>query len=356
MGSSLIENAVWAVPLALIMVLMLVPILRKFAPALGLVDHPDDRKQHEGIIPLIGGIVIFPVFMLVSHLSGETFAQSWPLHLAIVILLGTGAVDDRLHLPPFIKFGLQFVAAFLVVIPGGAVLYDLGNLFGMGAFELGWMSYPFSIVAVVLLINAINLMDGLDGLAGGTGFVILGWFLFGCIAAGDSRYALSIAILMAAIAGFLFYNMRSPWVSKASIFMGDAGSMSLGLLIGWFAIKLSPGDARVLEPMAVAWVLALPIWDECAQFYRRVREGRHPFSPDRGHFHHHFIRAGFGPGQASLLIHLIVLVLGGVGVLGVMAGIPLPVLTITWMVCILAHMAYSENLDRYSNLIAGFRH
>ena len=73
------------------------------------------------------------------------------------------------------------------------------------------------------------------------------------------------------------------------IFLGDAGSTCLGLMVGWYAIHLSQDPVAVIEPMAVAWVLAIPIWDECAQFNRRVREGRHPFSPDRGHFHHHFI-------------------------------------------------------------------
>lgn len=340
---------------ALILVWALVPPLRRMAPRFGLMDRPDERKNHEGVIPLIGGLVIFPVFIIVSLLTGESLALNWPLYTAILTLVITGAVDDRMHLHPLVKFGLQFVAAFLVVIPGGAVLYDLGNLFGLGTFYLGWMSLPFSIVAMVLLINAINLMDGVDGLAGGTVFVMLGWFLFACIVAGGSSFAPSIVILMGAIAGFLFYNMRSPWRKKASIFMGDAGSMSLGLMIGWYAIHLSPMGARVLEPMAVAWILAVPIWDECAQFYRRVREGHHPFWPDLGHFHHHFIRAGFTPGQTSLSIHALVFVLGGFGVIGAMAGVPLPVLTVLWIVGILAHMAFSKNLENYTDVFKKLR-
>jgi UDP-GlcNAc:undecaprenyl-phosphate GlcNAc-1-phosphate transferase len=162
--------------------------------------------------------------------------------------------------------------------------------------------------------------------------------------------------------------MRSPWRKKASIFMGDAGSMSLGLMVGWYAIKLTlltqevhavpgetfnvlPWEGRILEPMAVAWVLAVPIWDECAQFYRRVREGHHPFWPDLGHFHHHFIRAGFLPCQTSLSIHFLVFLLGGFGVIGAMAGVPLPVLTIVWIIGILAHMAFSKNLENYTGVL-----
>jgi UDP-GlcNAc:undecaprenyl-phosphate GlcNAc-1-phosphate transferase len=352
MGLNLFMNFGGYVALALGLVLLLVPPLKALAPKLGLVDKPDERKIHEGVVPLIGGLIILPVFILVSILSGASLAYNWPLYSAILILLVTGAVDDKKHLPAFLKFGLQFVAAALVVLPGGAVLNDLGNLFGLGIFDLGLIAIPFSIVSVVLLINAINLMDGLDGLAGGTVFIILGWFLFCCISAtGGSPHTLSIAILMASIAGFLFYNMRSPWRAKASIFMGDAGSMSLGLLIAWYAIKLSPEGARVIEPMSVAWVLAVPIWDECAQFYRRVREGRHPFSADRGHFHHHFERAEIPPCKAALYVHALVFTTGWIGVSGFYYGLPLPVLTIGWIVGILAHMAYSRNLDNYTNAI-----
>lgn len=344
----------WSVLLAFFAVLALVPVLRALAPVLGLLDRPDERKNHEGAVPLIGGLVVLPVFIAVSILGGAGVGEGWPLYSAVFLLLLTGAVDDKIHLNPFIKFGMQFIAGALIVMPGGAQLQDLGNLFGLGVFELGWASLPFSIVAVVLLINAVNLMDGLDGLAGGAVFIILGWFLAASLAAG-SAYAFSIAVLMGAVAGFLFYNMRSPWRKKASIFMGDAGSMSLGLLIGWYAIELSqPQTTRAIEPIAVAWVLALPVWDECAQFYRRVREGHHPFWPDLGHFHHHFIRAGFSPGRASILIHFIVLVLGGVGVIGVWLGIPLPMLTALWIAGILAHIAFSRNVENYPRVFSRF--
>ncbi|MCC6597274.1 MAG: undecaprenyl/decaprenyl-phosphate alpha-N-acetylglucosaminyl 1-phosphate transferase [Alphaproteobacteria bacterium] len=356
MKNDFILSAFWTVGPAFLLVMALMPVFRALAPALGLMDRPDARKNHEGAVPLIGGLVILPVFILVSVVGGAGFLENWPLYSAVLLLLLTGAMDDKIHLHPFIKFGMQFIAAALVVMPGGAQIHDLGNLFGFGVFALGWASLPFSIVAVVLLINAVNLMDGLDGLAGGVVFIILGWFLAACIMSGaGGAYAHSLSILMAGIAGFLFYNMRTPWRSKASIFMGDAGSMSLGLLLGWYAIALSSPEQRILEPMAVAWVMAVPIWDECAQFYRRVCEGHHPFWPDLGHFHHHFIRAGFSPGLASALIHLIVLIMGGIGVMGTAAGVPLFLLSSLWIAGILAHMAYSKNIENYTGLLSRVR-
>lgn len=342
----------WGAPvLAFLAVLFLVPPMRMVAPKIGLVDAPGGRKKHEGVIPLIGGLILFPVFILFSILSGDDFGVYWPLYAAILVLLVTGAVDDKLPMHPLLKFGLQFIAAILIVVPGGAQIYQLGDLFGLGDVGLDLISLPFSIIAVVLLINAINLMDGLDGLAGGVSLVILGWMLFACIGYGEANYSYSMKILIAALVGFLFYNMRSPFRKKAVIFMGDAGSMCLGLMIAWYAIHLSPENARVMEPMAVAWVLAIPIWDECAQFYRRVCEGRHPFSPDRGHFHHHFIRAGISTGVSVWVILGLVFLAGGFGVIGVQIGVPLAVLTVLWIAMILGHMAYSKNTQRYLHLV-----
>ncbi|MEZ5814192.1 MAG: MraY family glycosyltransferase [Alphaproteobacteria bacterium] len=341
--------------LAMAGVAALVPLARKAAPKVGLTDKPGGRKDHAGEIPLVGGVVIFPVFIALSLLWGDGLSTHWPLYAALLVLLVTGAVDDRVHLHSLTKFGLQFVAALLVVLPGGAELHQLGNLFGLGDFGLGFMSVPFSVVAVVLLINAINLMDGLDGLAGGVSFIILGWFLVACIIAGEAVFSPSIIILMAGLAGFLVYNMRNPLRRKASVFLGDAGSLCLGLMVGWYAIHLSLEETRVIEPISVAWVLAVPVWDECAQFYRRVREGRHPFSPDRGHFHHHFIAAGFAPGKAVFTILSVVALSGFIGVGGVLAGVPLAVLTVAWIAGILGHMGFSRKRGRYSRFLGRLR-
>jgi UDP-GlcNAc:undecaprenyl-phosphate GlcNAc-1-phosphate transferase len=347
--SFLFENALFAPLMAFLAVVVLVPVVKVFAPALGLMDQPDSRKVHVGAVPLIGGLVVFPVFIVLSLVLG-TGVSDWPLYAALAVLLITGAVDDRVELLSWTKFGMQFLAAFLIVVPGGAQIYQLGDVFGFGDLGLGYISVPFSIVAVVLLINAINLMDGLDGLAGGIVLVMLGWMAYACMGSG-SVHGIEIALLMGGLAGFLFYNMRSPWRRRAMVFMGDAGSMCLGLMVAWFAIKLSPEGARIIEPMSVAWVFAVPIWDECAQFYRRVKEGRHPFSADRGHFHHHFIRAGFSDGWAVWSILVIVFVTGAIGVLGHQFGVPMIVLSVSWIVLILAHMAFSRDLDRYTRLI-----
>jgi len=333
-------------------VVVLIPILIKLAPALKLIDIPDDRKKHNGSVPLVGGLAIFSVFIVGALFAGFDMAQYWPLFTAIALLLVTGAIDDAFHIQAWIKFGMQFLAAALIVFPGGAELSHLGHIFNLGLFELGFMSGFFSWIAVVLLINAVNLMDGLDGLAAGYVAIALAWIAYGFWLAGVQKDLLYI--LIAAIVGFLAYNLRTPFRKKAATFLGDAGSMCLGVCLGWFAIHLGrvAGDegSHAVPAIAIAWVLAIPIMDTCAQFYRRAREGRHPFSPDRGHFHHHFIDAGFGAGRAVFLILSLAVFLGGFGVLGHQLGVPQIILSSVWIILILLHMHISEKTIRYVSI------
>jgi len=333
---------------AFLAVAALMPLARVLALRAGFVDAPDKRKVHEGLVPPIGGLVIFPVYMLALVLAGQDMGAYWPLMFALGLLVVTGAVDDYAHINPWIKFFIQIFAALVVLFFGDLQLHHLGDIFSMGTLWLGFMALPFSLAAIVLLINAVNLMDGLDGLAGGKSFVMLGWFALAAWLAGHEGELQALAPLLAALAGFLVYNMRSPLRARASVFLGDAGSLGLGLVLAWFSIKLAqPESGRAIEPIAVAWVLALPIMDECAQFYRRVREGRHPFAPDRGHFHHHLLHAGFGAGQATFVILLLGMLTGAIGYGGLWLGVPEVVLTLLWIAALLTHMYLSEKPQVY---------
>lgn len=333
---------------------VLVRILRSWAFSAGLVDNPGGRKRHDGAIPLVGGLAIFPVFIAISVYGGHDISQFWPLYSALTLLLACGAWDDAREIRPWIKFGAQWIAAILIVVPGGAELKGLGNIFSMGNVGLDILSIPFSVVAVVLLINAINLMDGLDGLAGGVSFIALGFFAAAFSMAGQSSNLLYI--MLGALAAFLFYNVRTPIHKRASIFLGDAGSMCLGLIIAWFAITSAENPALNLEPISVAWILALPIIDICAQFARRMSEGNHPFTPDRGHFHHHFIDAGLTGGKASAIIFIICIIFGSYGLFAQKYGWPNVMLTLDWIALILLHIWMSLKTERYVRLIEKMKH
>ena len=336
--------------LAFVCGLLVLPFARKLAVQTGFLDKPDDRKQHEKPVPPVGGLVIFPVFILVGLIMGADLKYFWPLYAGIIVLLIAGSFDDRAELSAWPKFIIQFCVATAVVLSGQARIYVLGDMFGLGNLGLGFMSIPFSIAAVMLLINALNLIDGLDGLAGGFAAVVLFWLVVACVIAGAGGAIELIAPLAGALLAFLAHNMRSPFRRKASIFLGDAGSMALGLTLAWFCIGLAQPGVDAFPPITVAWILALPIIDTCAQFYRRVREGRHPFSPDRGHFHHHFIHAGISTGESVAFILSIAFLMGAIGYLGVLAGVPQFVLTVVWVGLLFVHMKISEKPDVYISL------
>jgi UDP-GlcNAc:undecaprenyl-phosphate/decaprenyl-phosphate GlcNAc-1-phosphate transferase len=339
---------------AFIAVLALVPLARKLALRLNFVDEPGGRKTHDDKVPPIGGLVLFPVYMIAALVSGAEFTQMWPLFAGLGLILVTGVLDDAHVINAWVKFAMQFFAAGIIVITGHAQILYLGNLFGFGNLWLSYASIPFSIVATVLLINAINLMDGLDGLAGGKSFVAFIWLVIACLVAADTERALALMPLMGALGGFLFYNMRHPLRDRACVFLGDAGSMGLGLTLAWFCISYAQKPAPVMPPIVIAWMLAIPIIDTCAQFYRRTREGRHPFSPDRGHFHHHFIHAGIPVGNTTAAILILTFVLGGIGYGGIWLGIPEWYMAGAWILLLFSHMYLSQKPRNYIEFFARF--
>jgi UDP-GlcNAc:undecaprenyl-phosphate GlcNAc-1-phosphate transferase len=161
--------------------------------------------------------------------------------------------------------------------------------------------------------------------------------------------------LLGALAAFLFYNMRHPMRDRASVFLGDAGSMGLGLVIAWFCIALTQQSVEpVIVPISIAWIVALPVIDACGQFYRRVKEGRHPFSADRGHFHHHFVHAGVPVGRSTAMILLLGFVLGGIGYFSIYAGVPQIVMTVAWTGLLFSHMAVSVRSEYYIRIFSKF--
>lgn len=341
---------------AFLLVLLLIPVVRALALRTGFVDRPGGRKQHDAPVPPIGGLVIVPVFIGLNLLHGETHGPQIIFYSALALLTFIGFLDDRGDVNAWVKFFIQIVASYALVAAGPARVWELGNLFGTGTFDLGWMSVPFSMAAIVLLVNAVNLIDGVDGLAAGKSLVALLWLIAACgLAAGQFAMAVPAMILAGCLCGFLAYNMRHPFRRAASVFLGDAGSLALGLSLAWFAIDFAQGPDAVLPPIAVAWILALPIMDVCAQFYRRVLEKRHPFSPDRGHFHHHLIEAGFGPGQAAMIMLMLGVVSGAIGVLGPYCGVPMIVLTFGWIALILVHMRISKHPENYVRIFTALR-
>jgi UDP-GlcNAc:undecaprenyl-phosphate/decaprenyl-phosphate GlcNAc-1-phosphate transferase len=309
---------------------------RHIALRFGFADKPGGRKQHHAPVPPIGGLAILPVFVAVSWLAGMDTIVPWPLAAGIASLLLMGAIDDARTVPPMIKFTIMVWTACFVVIFGEAQIADVGNLFGMGTVKLEIMSKPFTIMCLVLLMNSLNMMDGVDGLAGG--FCALVVLAMLAVLAPGGAYFLTLTILLGALAGFLLFNMRAPWRKSASIFLGDAGSLCLGLLIGWFAIRLTQrGAAAPLQPATVIWIIALPVMDAFALFIARSVRGLHPFHADRTHLHHRLQDAGLSPGKTTAIMLGIILVMALTGFTAQYFHVPPVIMFVLWMILFIIH-------------------
>jgi UDP-GlcNAc:undecaprenyl-phosphate GlcNAc-1-phosphate transferase len=299
----------------------------------GLVDKPGGRKKHEGSVALIGGLVIIPVFAVLSLLAGiNALMPLLPLLGGMIFLLVMGAIDDKFGIHPWARFVLQIWVACYVVIFCGASLENLGNLFGFGDVYLGWFGKYFSVICLVLLMNAINMLDGVDGLAGGFIAVSLGWLM---LAAYDSNYIVpfwAMMFLLMPVLAFLVYNARHPLRKRASVFLGDAGSLSLAIILGWFAIKMAQihEPKEVLAPVVIIWIMTVPIMDTFAIFFTRMRQGRSPFEADRLHTHHQLIDKGIDPKWVTPIILSFALLTGGMGYFGIKAGVPEYILLYSW--------------------------
>ena len=289
-------------------------LFRPVAPVFGLVDHPSGRKTHEGIIPLVGGISIWLAFALSLLFIGMTGKLMY-LVVASGLLVFVGAADDVADLPASWRLVLHIVAALIMCIFAGVVVQSLGEVFVPG-FELtlGVFAIPFTVFAVVALINAVNMCDGLDGHCGTQVFIPLAGLAILAGIKGDQEHFLPLIAICGCILGFLFFNLRAPWRSKATIFLGDAGSNFLGFILAWFLIDLSQGEYALLTPVAVLWFALLLIYDTVEIVARRIVRRQSPFHADREHLHHVFLLAGFSVSET-------VLTMGAITLLGVLIGI-----------------------------------
>ena len=304
--------------LAFVSTIFFISLLSWPAKCVGLVDKPCGRKNHYGEVPLTGGLAMLLAITLTAFLHGTLKNDAFVILPPLLLIVVTGACDDRFDFSAGTRFLSQAVATLLIIYFGKVALTDLGDLFGWGLVRLHGWSVPFTIFCAVGMMNAINMLDGIDGLAGGV--VIAELMMFGGMAllSANKTEAALIFLVASAVLGFMALNMRSPWRSKAEVFMGDAGSMMLGFLLAWFSIDLAEQMPKAFAPITAVWILGIPILDTVSLMLRRMLKGKSPFSPGHDHLHHILLRAGFTVPQTTIIITCLTLALG---LLGIGAGI-----------------------------------
>ncbi|PTR01294.1 UDP-N-acetylmuramyl pentapeptide phosphotransferase/UDP-N-acetylglucosamine-1-phosphate transferase [Mucilaginibacter yixingensis] len=264
------------------------------------------RKQHDQGIPRLGGLAIFASFIITLLLFCIT-GQQLPLNCmlaACTVLFAMGLKDDLSGVNPSTKLLVQVVVSAILVIPGNIRLTSLYGV--LGVFQLDYVySVVFTILTIILLINAFNLIDGIDGLAATAG--IIANLTFAILFVRIHQYELAgiCLAMVGALLGFLRYN-----ITPAKIFMGDTGSLMVGMVSVVMAIKFIEVNRTVdvalshiysVPALAVA-ILIVPIFDTLRVFTLRIMYGGSPFAADRNHVHHRILLLGFNHIQATLIL------------------------------------------------------
>lgn len=300
------------------------------APALGLVDHPSERRIHTTPIPRAGGIAVFLTLLcgililpfIEAAYGVPLLTDGFPHFVAAAgLVVAIGVIDDRFGMSAWIKLAGQALAAALYFFhdPGGG-----GSLLG---HPIPWgLDLAIHVAWTVLLINGFNLIDGMDGLCGGLGLIAS--LLLGGLALmhGSIADAVFCGLLSASLAGFLLFNFH-----PARIFLGDAGSMLIGFFIatvGASAAGRSSATAAILLPLLVGGVplldVALAVWRRAAKRFAASKPGQATtkiFGPDKHHLHHRLMDWGLTQRRASFVIYGLAIILAVLGMLPIIGGV-----------------------------------
>ena len=278
-----------------------------FAYKVGLVDNPCERKRHNGNIPLVGGLAVFAttVVVFLTCFNSSTELRLFTIASGFMVLIGM--IDDRYDLSVGIRIAAQLLISSIIVLGADNYINHLGDLFGMGLIELGAWGIPFTLLCIMAAMNAYNMIDGIDGLLGTMAMIaFVGIAMLGFI--NNQHFTVNAALVVScALLPFLMRNTGFPVKTARKIFMGDAGSMFIGLAIVWLLTLLTDpaqiNDRGIsVRPVAVLWLIAIPLMDMLAIIFRRMANGRSPFKPDRDHLHHILMRAGFNPKRTLIII------------------------------------------------------
>jgi UDP-GlcNAc:undecaprenyl-phosphate GlcNAc-1-phosphate transferase len=332
---------------ALAITALLIPFSVPLAIRAGLLDQPGGRKQHATATPVHGGLAILAGMVGSSLLFGDYHSPlTLVFYLAGGLLILIGAIDDFRELGWRVRLGAQIVAALIIAIVGGASVQQLSDVFGIAGLYLGWLGIPVTVFVVVGTINALNMADGLDGLAPGQALVSLLLFVCFALYSGNVPMAERLLTVAAAVLGFMIWNLRFPWQPRARVFLGDAGSMLLGFVIAWAAVRLTQNPAHPISPVLGPWTIALPLIDCVALIFRRMSQGRSPFAADRDHLHHLLLDAGYRPGTITWGLMAVSALMGLSAAVALKLGVYRPLLVLGFLVLIALYYLLTANRAR----------
>jgi UDP-N-acetylmuramyl pentapeptide phosphotransferase/UDP-N-acetylglucosamine-1-phosphate transferase len=285
----------------------IIPVVIRIAHLKNLVDEPNNRTSHKKAVPTLGGVGIFIGFAVASLLLASYYfvPEFNSLLLGMLVLFFLGIKDDILVLSAKKKLVGQILVAFLITFLGDVRITSFEGILGIYDIPY-WPSILSSMFIFIALINAVNLIDGIDGLASGFGILTSTFFGVDFYILGHFAWAMLCFAMAGALFAFLLYNVFG---NANKIFMGDTGSLVLGLFITTATLKFININAVSSGPFSINFapalaisVLVLPVFDTLRVFSIRIANGQSPFHPDKRHIHHLMLRLGFSHKASTAIL------------------------------------------------------
>lgn len=308
-------NNILTFALAIFVVGALIPQILIISYRKKLFDNHDERKVHVGAVPRLGGVafvpgIIFSVMLIlglcikfnasnVEAVMHQGEVGLFFLFCSLMLLYLLGIADDLVEVRYRAKFLFQILAGILTICSG----VWISNLHGfLWINEIPhWLGSLFTVFAIVYIINAMNLIDGIDGLAGGIAFITLGYYGLAFYDAGYYIYSMVAFGATGGLVPFIWFNIWGSTKRQHKIFMGDTGSLTLGMVIAFLAVAFTNIEehgnifAEINADVVVFTPLIIPVFDQCRVFFHRIKKRRNPFMPDRCHIHHKLMMLGMSP-------------------------------------------------------------
>ena len=305
---------------SLIITFFILPKIIDFSNQGRLFAKSGDRTSHEGNIPIFGGVGIF-VGILVSLLFWvgilweetvvdfvKDFRTIFAILISLTIVFFTGFIDDLLSLSPLKKLFSQILSVLSIVFLGDLLIDDMQGVFGVEEIPR-WVGILFTVFVVVVITNAFNLIDGIDGLAGGLG--VISSLMFGILFyySNDVFYSILSFCLSGSLISFIYFNFH-----PARIFMGDTGSLVVGLILSILSIRLINQGVTIpfkditypmKGPFIAIVLLSIPLFDTFRVFFIRSLSGYNPLMADRNHIHHALLDLGLGHKLSSVILYIL---------------------------------------------------
>lgn len=317
-------NATASFVISLLLTGIIIPQILLIAFHKKLFDEPDERKIHKGVVPRLGGIAFMPAIFFslmsvvgfnmlydnveVSRAFADNSLQACFVSCSLMMMFLVGIADDLIGVKYSAKFVVQILAAMFIIASG----VWINNLHGFcGLHELHpAVGIVLTVLVIVFIVNAVNLIDGIDGLASGLSGIALLFYGVIFYIVKDYFYSLLSFAVLGTLVPFFYYNVFGNAVSRKKIFMGDTGSLTIGIVLAFLSIKMSRmADANNdlhLNPIVMAFSpLIVPCFDVLRVYFHRIIRRRNPFLPDKCHIHHKILALGI-PQRVTMILILIV--------------------------------------------------